>query len=96
MQGHLGRHRRLRVAAEYCDILLTSVVKGMDVAVTEAIKESVDGSSPTSSTSARWRTVASAWRRTTTSTARSTSELKDKIEELKAEHHRRRTITSCG
>jgi len=31
-------------AAEYCDILLTSVVKGMDVAVEEAIKESIDGS----------------------------------------------------
>jgi basic membrane protein A len=30
-------------AAEYCDILLTSVIKGMDVAVSEAIKESVDG-----------------------------------------------------
>lgn len=31
-------------AAEYCDILLTSVVKGMDVAVEEAIKESAEGS----------------------------------------------------
>jgi len=30
-------------AAEYCDVLLTSVIKGMDVAVTEAIKASVDG-----------------------------------------------------
>jgi basic membrane protein A len=30
-------------AAEYCDILLTSVVKGMDVAVEQAIKDSVDG-----------------------------------------------------
>jgi basic membrane protein A len=30
-------------AAEYCDQLLTSVMKGMDVAVEEAIKESVDG-----------------------------------------------------
>jgi basic membrane protein A len=30
-------------AAEYCDILLTSVMKGMDVAVEEGIKESVDG-----------------------------------------------------
>ena len=30
-------------AAEYCDVLLTSVVKGMDVAVTEAIAESLDG-----------------------------------------------------
>ena len=29
-------------AAEYCDSLLTSVIKGMDVAVTEAIKASVD------------------------------------------------------
>ncbi|WP_426247045.1 BMP family lipoprotein [Nocardioides sp. LHG3406-4] len=31
-------------AEEYCDVLLTSVVKGMDVAVEEAIKASVDGS----------------------------------------------------
>ena len=30
-------------AAEYCDVLLTSVVKGMDVAVTTAIGESLDG-----------------------------------------------------
>jgi basic membrane protein A and related proteins len=30
-------------AAEYCDILLTSVMKGMDVAVEDAIKASVDG-----------------------------------------------------
>jgi basic membrane protein A len=30
-------------AAEYCDVLLTSVVKGMDVAVKDAIKESIDG-----------------------------------------------------
>jgi basic membrane protein A and related proteins len=30
-------------AAEYCDILLTSVVKGMDVAVQKAIQESVEG-----------------------------------------------------
>jgi basic membrane protein A len=30
-------------AAEYCDILLTSVMKGMDVAVEEGIKESLDG-----------------------------------------------------
>ncbi len=29
-------------AAEYCDVLLTSVVKGMDVAVEQAIKDSVD------------------------------------------------------
>jgi basic membrane protein A len=31
-------------AAEYCDVLLTSVVKGMDVAVEAAIKDSVEGS----------------------------------------------------
>jgi basic membrane protein A len=31
-------------AAEYCDVLLTSVMKGMDVAVEDAIKASVDGS----------------------------------------------------
>jgi basic membrane protein A len=30
-------------AAEYCDVLLTSVMKGMDVAVEQAIKDSVDG-----------------------------------------------------
>ena len=30
-------------AAEYCDVLLTSVVKGMDVAVEQAIKDSVEG-----------------------------------------------------
>lgn len=30
-------------ASEYCDILLTSVEKGMDVAVEQAIKDSVDG-----------------------------------------------------
>jgi basic membrane protein A len=30
-------------AAEYCDVLLTSVVKGMDVAVEQAIRDSVDG-----------------------------------------------------
>ena len=30
-------------AAEYCEVLLTSVTKGMDVAVEEAIKASVDG-----------------------------------------------------
>jgi basic membrane protein A len=30
-------------AAEYCDVLLTSVVKGMDVAVEQAISESLDG-----------------------------------------------------
>jgi basic membrane protein A len=30
-------------AAEYCDILLTSVVKGMDIAVQKAIQESVEG-----------------------------------------------------
>ena len=30
-------------AAEYCSVLLTSVMKGMDVAVEESIKESVDG-----------------------------------------------------
>ena len=30
-------------AAEYCDVLLTSVMKGMDVAVTEAIAEALDG-----------------------------------------------------
>jgi len=30
-------------AAEYCDILLSSVMKGMDVAVEEAIKESLEG-----------------------------------------------------
>jgi basic membrane protein A len=30
-------------AAEYCDVLLTSVMKGMDVAVEDAIKSSVDG-----------------------------------------------------
>jgi len=30
-------------APEYCDILLTSVMKGMDVAVEEGIKESLDG-----------------------------------------------------
>jgi basic membrane protein A len=30
-------------AAEYCDVLLTSVMKGMDVAVEEAIKASVEG-----------------------------------------------------
>ena len=29
-------------AAEYCDVLLTSVMKGMDVAVEQAIKDSVD------------------------------------------------------
>jgi basic membrane protein A len=31
-------------AAEYCDVLLSSVMKGMDVAVEEAIKSSADGS----------------------------------------------------
>jgi len=31
-------------AAEYCDVLLTSVMKGMDVAVEQAIKDSVDDS----------------------------------------------------
>ncbi|KQZ67344.1 MULTISPECIES: BMP family lipoprotein [unclassified Nocardioides] len=31
-------------AAEYCDILLSSVMKGMDVAVEDAIKSSIDGS----------------------------------------------------
>lgn len=30
-------------AAEYCDVLLTSVMKAMDVAVEEAIKASIDG-----------------------------------------------------
>ncbi len=30
-------------AAEYCDILLTSVMKGMDTAVEEAIRESLEG-----------------------------------------------------
>jgi basic membrane protein A and related proteins len=30
-------------ASTYCDVLLTSVMKGMDVAVEESIKESVDG-----------------------------------------------------
>jgi len=30
-------------AAEYCDILLSSVMKGMDVAVETAIKDSIDG-----------------------------------------------------
>lgn len=30
-------------ASEYCDVLLTSVMKGMNVAVEETIKESVDG-----------------------------------------------------
>jgi basic membrane protein A len=30
-------------AAEYCDILLTSVMKRMDVATTQAIKDSIDG-----------------------------------------------------
>ena len=30
-------------AAEYCDVLLTSVMKGMDVAVEEAIKTSASG-----------------------------------------------------
>jgi basic membrane protein A len=30
-------------ASEYCDVLLTSVVKSMDVAVTQAIKDSIDG-----------------------------------------------------
>ncbi|MDN5745592.1 MAG: BMP family ABC transporter substrate-binding protein, partial [Nocardioidaceae bacterium] len=30
-------------AAEYCDVLLTSVMKAMDTAVTEAIKASVEG-----------------------------------------------------
>jgi basic membrane protein A len=30
-------------AAEYCDVLLTSVMKGMDVAVQTAIKDSIDG-----------------------------------------------------
>jgi basic membrane protein A len=30
-------------AAEYCDVLLTSVMKGMDVAVEESIRQSVDG-----------------------------------------------------
>ena len=29
-------------AAEYCDVLLTSVMKGMDVAVQQAITDSVD------------------------------------------------------
>lgn len=31
------------VSTEYCDVMLTSVMKGMDVAVEEAIKEGVDG-----------------------------------------------------
>ena len=54
-------------AAEYCDMLLTSVMKGMDIAVTEAIKR-VDRRHllATSCTSARWRTAASGWRRSTT------------------------------
>lgn len=30
-------------STEYCDVLLTSVMKGMDVAVEQAIKDSVDG-----------------------------------------------------
>ena len=30
-------------AAEYCDVLLTSVMKGMDVAVERGHQESVDG-----------------------------------------------------
>ncbi|WP_067435322.1 BMP family lipoprotein [Nocardioides jensenii] len=30
-------------AAEYCDVLLSSVMKGMDVAVEDAIKSSIDG-----------------------------------------------------
>jgi basic membrane protein A and related proteins len=30
-------------ASEYCDVLLTSVIKGMDVAVEQAIKDAVDG-----------------------------------------------------
>jgi basic membrane protein A len=30
-------------AAEYCDVLLSSVMKGMDVAVEQAIKDAVDG-----------------------------------------------------
>jgi basic membrane protein A len=30
-------------ASEYCDVMLTSVVKSMDVAVTQAIKDAVDG-----------------------------------------------------
>ena len=77
-------------AAEYCDILLTSVIKGMDVAVDDGDQGSRSTArSTTSCTSAPWRTTASAWRRSTTRTARSTQEVKDKIEELKAADHRR-------
>ncbi len=59
-------------AAEYCSVLMSSVEKGMDVAVKDAVdlgrRQQVRQHA---SSSARCRTAVRRWRRSTTSTARS-------------------------
>ena len=78
-------------AAEYCDILLTSVMKGMDVAVPRPpSRRPIDGSSTTSSYVGTLENdgvgLAPFHERTPTID----QEVNDKIEELKAADHRRR------
>lgn len=72
-------------AAEYCDVLLTSVVKGMDVAVEQAIRDSVDGnftSEPFVGTLENGGVGIAPYHDLD---AEIPQELKDKVEELKAQ-----------
>ncbi len=70
-------------AAEYCDVLLTSVVKGMDVAVEEAIKNSVDGTFDNSPYVGTLENDGVSIAPYHDLDGQVPSELKDKIEELK-------------
>ena len=70
-------------AAEYCDVLLTSVMKGMDVAVEQSIKDSLDGNfsnEPYTGTLANGGVGLAGYQQQASSVP---SELSDKIEELK-------------
>lgn len=70
-------------AAEYCDVLLTSVMKGMDVAVEQSIKDSLDGkfsNEPYTGTLANGGVGLAGYQQQESSVP---SELSDKIDELK-------------
>ena len=77
-------------AAEYCRVLLTSVYKGMDVAVKDAIKSAVSTtSSPTPRTSARWRTAAPSLAPYHEFDSKISAELKKELDQLKQDIIRR-------
>ena len=72
-------------AAQYCKYFITSVNKGITVAVKTAVRRPPRARSRAATTSARWPTAASGWRRSTTSPARSRPRCRAELRQIKAD-----------